>query len=89
MFGKGISREADLLELGVQTGALKKSGAFFTYGDVRIGQGRENAKSFLSENGDLSEALQHDILEVLNSAPSGSTPTAVAMPGEDDESPEV
>jgi len=89
MFGFGISREADLLDLGVQTGALKKSGAFFTYGDVRIGQGRENAKSFLNENSDLSEALERDIKEVLDVAPGGVAPAAVAMPGEDDESPEI
>jgi recombination protein RecA len=89
MFGKGISREADLLDLGVQTGALKKSGAFFTYGDVRIGQGRENAKSFLNENSDLSEALERDIKEALDVAPGGVVPAAVAMPGEDDESPEI
>lgn len=89
MFGKGISREADLIDLGVQTGALKKSGAFFTYGDVRIGQGRENAKSFLNENSDLSEALERDIKEVLDVAPGGVAPAAVAMPGEDDESPEI
>ena len=89
MFGKGISREADLLDLGVQTGALKKSGAFFTYGDVRIGQGRENAKSFLNENSDLSEALERDVKEALEVAPGGVAPAAVAMPGEDDESPEI
>ena len=89
MFGKGISREADLLDLGVQTGALKKSGAFFTYGDVRIGQGRENAKSFLNENSDLSETLERDIKEALEVAPGGVAPAAVAMPGEDDESPEI
>lgn len=89
MFGKGISREADLLDLGEQTGALKKSGAFFTYGDVRIGQGRENAKSFLNENSDLSEALERDIKEALDVASGGVAPAAVAMPGEDDESPEI
>ena len=89
MFGQGISRQADLLDLGVQTGALKKSGAFFTYGDVRIGQGRENAKSFLNENGDLSEALERDIREALGKSPNGHLPAAVAMPGEEDEDPEV
>ena len=89
MFGKGISREADLLDLGEQTGALKKSGAFFTYGDVRIGQGRENAKSFLNENSDLSEALERDIKEALDVASGGVAPAAVAMPGEDEENPEI
>ena len=89
MFGKGISREADLLDLGEQTGALKKSGAFFTYGDVRIGQGRENAKSFLNENSDLSEALERDIKEALDVASGGVAPAAVAIPGEDEENPEI
>ena len=87
MFNKGISREADLLDLGVQTGALRKSGAFFTYGDVRIGQGRENAKSFLNENGDLSEALERDIKDALSAAPDGLVAAAAAMPGSEDEDP--
>src|SRR3712207_23539 len=46
----GISREGDLIDLGVEAGIVKKSGAFFSYGDVRIGQGRENAKEFLRDN---------------------------------------
>ena len=47
MFAHGISKEGDLMDLGVQIGLINKSGAFFSYGDVRLGQGRENAKTYL------------------------------------------
>ncbi|MYD36390.1 MAG: recombinase RecA [Dehalococcoidia bacterium] len=61
MFGHGISREADLIDLGTQAGFLKKTGAFYSYGDVRLGQGRENAKSFLQSNEEIATALEQDI----------------------------
>ena len=50
MFDRGISREGTLIDLGVEMGAVKKSGAFFSFGDVKLGQGRENAKDFLRDN---------------------------------------
>ena len=50
MYGEGISKTGELLDLGVQAGVVEKSGAWFSYGDERIGQGRENAKTFLKEN---------------------------------------
>ena len=53
MYGKGISREGSLLDVGVDLGIVKKSGAWFTYEGEQLGQGRENAKQFLSENIDL------------------------------------
>ena len=53
MYGKGISREGSLLDVGVELGIVKKSGAWFTYEGEQLGQGRENAKSFLSENVDM------------------------------------
>jgi len=53
MYGKGISREGSLLDIGVDLGIVKKSGAWFTYEGEQLGQGRENAKTFLSENIDL------------------------------------
>lgn len=61
MFSKGISKEGDLLDLGVLMGLLKKSGAFFSYGDIRIGQGRENSKRFLMENPDLAGEIERQI----------------------------
>jgi len=50
MYNEGISREGDLLDVGLEMGFVQKSGAFYSHGDTRIGQGRENAKSFLREN---------------------------------------
>ena len=53
MFGRGVSREGDVLDLAVENGIVAKTGAWYSYGDERIGQGRENVKRFLSENADL------------------------------------
>ena len=53
MYGKGISREGSLLDIAVDMGIIKKSGAWFTYEGEQLGQGRENAKSFLSENPEI------------------------------------
>ena len=50
MYGKGISREGSVLDLAVELGIVKKSGAWFTYDGEQLGQGRENAKNFLREN---------------------------------------
>ena len=53
MYGKGISREGSLLDVGVDLGIVKKSGAWFTYEGEQLGQGRENAKKFLAENPEI------------------------------------
>ena len=53
MYGKGISREGSLLDVAVDLGIVKKSGAWFTYEGEQLGQGRENVKTFLSENVDM------------------------------------
>jgi len=58
MYGQGISKTGELLDLGVQAGIVEKSGAWFSYNDQRIGQGRENAKSFLAENRDVANAIE-------------------------------
>ncbi len=62
MFDSGISYEGDLLDLGVGCDVVQKSGAWLNYGDVRLGQGRENAKKYLAENKDLCEDLKKKIL---------------------------
>ena len=54
MYGKGISREGSLLDVAVDLGIVKKSGAWFTYEGEQLGQGRENAKQFLAENVDMT-----------------------------------
>jgi recombination protein RecA len=61
MFASGISREGNLLDIGVENGILTKAGAFFSYGDIRLGQGREAAKQFLKDNPDLAKEIEERI----------------------------
>ncbi|WP_333683927.1 recombinase RecA [Pontibaca methylaminivorans] len=61
MFGEGISKMGELLDLGVKAGVVDKAGAWFSYGDERIGQGRENAKQFLRENSALALEIEDKI----------------------------
>ncbi|HLI88984.1 MAG TPA: recombinase RecA [Ktedonobacteraceae bacterium] len=61
MYNEGISREGGLIDLGLEMGLVKKSGAWFTVGDIRLGQGRENAKEFLRQNSDVAGALEEQI----------------------------
>ncbi len=63
MFDRGISYEGDLLDLGVIANVVEKSGAWFTYKDTRLGQGRENAKQFLSTSPDLADEIRQAVLE--------------------------
>ncbi len=62
MFDHGISYEGDLLDMGVECGCVEKTGAWLNYGDIRLGQGRENAKKYLSDNKDLCEEIKDKIL---------------------------
>jgi recombination protein RecA len=62
MFDSGISYEGDLLDLGIGCNVVEKSGAWLNYGDIRLGQGRENAKKYLAENQDLCEEIKNKIL---------------------------
>jgi recombination protein RecA len=61
MYGQGISREGTLLDLGVVHEVVQKSGAFFSYRDERLGQGRANARIFLKENPDLAAAIEDEV----------------------------
>ncbi len=76
MFDGGISYEGDLLDLAVERGIVNKQGAWFSYGDVRLGQGRENSKKFITENPDLCEEIQTKILALLKPAPAGDAEDA-------------
>jgi recombination protein RecA len=58
MFDHGISREGNLIDLGTERGIIKKAGAFFSYGDIRLGQGREQAKQYLSQNPELAQEIE-------------------------------
>jgi recombination protein RecA len=61
MYGEGISKRGELIDLGVRAGVVEKSGSWFSYGSNRIGQGRENAKNYLKENPDVADAIEHAI----------------------------
>ena len=63
IYGHGISEEGDILDMGVSMGIIEKSGAWYSFGDERIGQGRENVKNFLAENKDIFEKIKESVLE--------------------------
>lgn len=63
IYGHGISKEGDILDLGVSLGVVEKSGAWFSFGEERIGQGRQNVKRFLGENTDIRDKIRDLILE--------------------------
>ncbi len=76
MFGKGISREGDILDLAANENIIIKSGAWFAYNDAKIGQGRENAKIYLKENPEIMEEVETKVREKFGLP--GSTATSVA-----------
>jgi len=65
IFGEGISKEGDLLDLASENGIIEKSGAWYSYGGDRIGQGRENARAFLKENPDIMERVLEEVSDKL------------------------
>jgi recombination protein RecA len=75
MYGKGISREGSLLDVGVDLGIIKKSGAWFTYEGEQLGQGRENVKNFLAENVDLMVEISERVRKESGIDDNGSEPT--------------
>ena len=80
MFGKGISREGSLLDVGVDLGLIKKSGAWYTYDGEQLGQGRENAKAFLVENPEIMVEVSERIRQQV-------APAVVSPAGIDDDAP--
>src|SRR5262249_22009422 len=81
MSGKGISREGSLIDVGVDLGIVKKSGAWFTYEGEQLGQGRENVKTFLSENVDLMFEISEKIRQAVGIGEPGEG--AVDLPAEE------
>jgi recombination protein RecA len=65
MYGRGISVEGDLLDISVEADIIQKSGSWYSYGDERIGQGRENAKQFLEQNGEIFAKISKQVKEYL------------------------
>jgi recombination protein RecA len=75
MFGQGISKEGELIDMGVEQNIIEKSGTWFSFGEQRIGQGREAAKAFLKQNPEIAKAVEHKLREKLlaaNAEASGS-----------------
>ncbi|WP_372794990.1 recombinase RecA [Lutibacter sp.] len=68
MYGLGISKTGEILDLGVEFGIVKKSGSWFSYGETKLGQGRDAVKALIKDNPDLAEELEGKIKEVINSA---------------------
>jgi recombination protein RecA len=82
LYGEGISREGDLLDLAVNSNILEKSGSWFSYKGERIGQGRENARAFLKENKDTMAKLDAEVRKSLGLTPSTVSPTPTAVPAQ-------
>lgn len=76
LYGKGISASASLLNLGVQFDIINKSGAWFSYKDARIGQGRDNARRYLEDNPEVAEEVKQRIMEKINGKPEESEANA-------------
>jgi len=72
MFDHGISKEGSLVDMGVEAGVLEKRGSFYSYGETRLGQGRENAKTFLREHPDVAAQVERDIRQVASVMPTRS-----------------
>lgn len=86
MYSEGISREGGLIDLGLEMGIVKKSGAWFTVGDIRLGQGRENAKEFLRQNSDVAAAIEEQIRGNIVSFKAGEIEEVEDMEEVDEES---
>jgi recombination protein RecA len=85
MYNEGISKAGDLVDLATQLEIISKRGSFYAYGDVRMGQGRENAKEFLRANSDLADEIE---LAIREQALGGVVPLPVNTGGDDDEGSE-
>ncbi len=77
MYGLGISTEGDVLDLAVNNKIVQKSGAWFSYGDQRLGQGRENVRQFLRDNPELVQQLRREVIQAVNPEWAPNRPDAV------------
>jgi recombination protein RecA len=75
LYGEGISREGEIVDLGVAAGVIEKSGAWYSYGGNRIGQGKDNTRNYLKENPDLARSIEAQIREQLLPKPAEGVAT--------------
>jgi len=87
MYGEGVSKAGELIDLGVKAGVVEKSGAWFSFDSVRLGQGRENAKSFLKTSPEMADRIERAIRE--NAGLIGERILEQASPSEDDDAEEA
>src|SRR5262245_43250367 len=74
LYAEGISKEGNLLDIGIELGIVKKRGAFHSYADTRLGQGRENAREFLRQNPSMAEQIERDIRQQVAASRQAATP---------------
>jgi recombination protein RecA len=87
-YGLGISSEGCILDLGIEHGIVQKSGSFFSYGDERLGQGRNNVKGYLRENPQVAQEIERKIYDTLGIEPASPLSVIEAPPPEEEESAE-
>ena len=80
LYGEGISREGSLIDIGVDAGIVRKSGAWYTYEGDQLGQGKENARTFLKDNPDLANEIEKRIKESLGIGPQVDVPADAPVP---------
>ena len=88
MFGQGISREGSLLDVGVDHGIVRKAGAWFTYDEIQLGQGKENSKRFLRENADIALQLETDVYKAVGMIESDEATEDDTVEESEDATPE-
>ena len=77
MYGKGICHTGEIVDAGVETGVIKKSGAWFYYGETRLGQGRDNVKKLFEDNAELAEKIEAEIMEIITNKSNNVTAPVV------------
>ncbi len=87
LYGEGISREGSLIDLGVDNGIVRKSGAWYTYEGDQLGQGKENARAFLRDNPDLADEIEKRIKEDMGIIPRVDAPDPDSAAGADEKGP--
>ncbi len=85
LYGTGISREGELIDMGVEAGIVDKSGAWFAFGSERLGQGRENVRAFLQEHADIRQTVEHKLMEHLGLSEPAAPLEVPPLPDEADD----
>jgi recombination protein RecA len=85
MYGAGISRQGEIIDLGVQAGIVDKAGAWFSYQGTRIGQGKDNVREYLKEHPEMAFEIENRVREQLGIVALASAPRAQAVENADDE----